>query len=440
MGAVENEIARRAAASLTDLQKWVTARFVSTSGVVYESRVTPSIDTIPALDRNGKLVSTFFYKGHGGLIDADKLDGQHGEYYLPAGTYTASDILTKLKTVDGADSGLDADGLDGYHAASFSQYDHGHADKLDASAYTAADVLTKLQTVDGHGSGLSADNVDGYESAELAKLTGATFTGPVAYNNAAMEYYYFTLKAATIGGWLRYYGFRKQADTTVLGAYGAYGTADALTYYYIGVAYNDWLLKITAAGETELKGALTIDGALTNNNVLFDIIHGTDIVLRNHKSGTSYLKLGIGQTTDSAQAIYMFAQADGGLSTYIARSSGANGGFELRNYGTTGLTINSRDSAPVYIKTADTTRMTVAEDGKVGIGVAPATQQLKVLGSVAVGGDQGGTASYTTLTNATVAVSTGTVTVKSRTTGNVNTTGFLKVYVGTAAKYVPYVD
>jgi hypothetical protein len=32
---------------------------------------------------------------------------------LPASTYVASDILTKIKTVDGAGSGLDADTLDG---------------------------------------------------------------------------------------------------------------------------------------------------------------------------------------------------------------------------------------------------------------------------------------------------------------------------------------
>ena len=34
--------------------------------------------------------------------------------YLPKATYTASDILTKIKTVDGTGSGLDADMLDGY--------------------------------------------------------------------------------------------------------------------------------------------------------------------------------------------------------------------------------------------------------------------------------------------------------------------------------------
>jgi hypothetical protein len=37
--------------------------------------------------------------------------------------------------------------------------------KLTASNYTAADVLTKIKTVDGSGSGLDADTLDGFQSA-----------------------------------------------------------------------------------------------------------------------------------------------------------------------------------------------------------------------------------------------------------------------------------
>lgn len=37
--------------------------------------------------------------------------------------------------------------------------------KLDTSAYTASDVLTKIKTVDGTGSGLDADTLDGLNSA-----------------------------------------------------------------------------------------------------------------------------------------------------------------------------------------------------------------------------------------------------------------------------------
>src|SRR5690606_2630818 len=50
--------------------------------------------------------------GAGSLLDADKLDGQQGSYYLAASSYTAADVLTKIKTVDGHNSGIDADKLD----------------------------------------------------------------------------------------------------------------------------------------------------------------------------------------------------------------------------------------------------------------------------------------------------------------------------------------
>ena len=42
---------------------------------------------------------------------------------LNSASYTASDVLLKLKTVDGSDSGLDADLLDGLHASSFLRSD-----------------------------------------------------------------------------------------------------------------------------------------------------------------------------------------------------------------------------------------------------------------------------------------------------------------------------
>lgn len=74
---------------------------------------------------------------------------------LNAATYTAADILTKIKTVDGSGSGLDADVLDGHDTSFF----------VAASAYTAADVLSKLLTVDGSGSGVDADLLDGHNSS-----------------------------------------------------------------------------------------------------------------------------------------------------------------------------------------------------------------------------------------------------------------------------------
>jgi hypothetical protein len=44
--------------------------------------------------------------------------------------------------------------------------------KLNSTSYTAADVLTKIKTVDGAGSGLDADLLDGYNSSRFMRRTG----------------------------------------------------------------------------------------------------------------------------------------------------------------------------------------------------------------------------------------------------------------------------
>ena len=55
------------------------------------------------------------------LLDTANYVGILDSRYLQKSSYTASDILAKLKTVDGSGSGLDADLLDGYHATSLSR-------------------------------------------------------------------------------------------------------------------------------------------------------------------------------------------------------------------------------------------------------------------------------------------------------------------------------
>lgn len=80
--------------------------------------------------------------------------------FLQTETLTPSMILDKLKMVDGAGSGLDADMLDGFNSSSF----------VKTSDYTAVDVLTKIKTVDGAGSGLDADMLGGNTPDEFAPM------------------------------------------------------------------------------------------------------------------------------------------------------------------------------------------------------------------------------------------------------------------------------
>lgn len=53
----------------------------------------------------------------------------------------------------------------------------------DGSPDTAAEVLSKLRTVDGSGSGLNADLLDGKHASAFARLTGGVFTGAVTAPN-----------------------------------------------------------------------------------------------------------------------------------------------------------------------------------------------------------------------------------------------------------------
>jgi len=99
-------------------------------------------------------------------LNADKLDGQHGTFFQARENHTGTQAPSTISP-QGTGSGLDADKLDGQHASSF----------LQASSYTASDVLTKIKTVDGSGSGLDADLLDGLDSSRYHKAAVSAFTG-----------------------------------------------------------------------------------------------------------------------------------------------------------------------------------------------------------------------------------------------------------------------
>ena len=80
---------------------------------------------------------------------------------------------------------------------------------LPSSSYTAADVLTKIKTVDGAGSGLDADTLDGVQASAFATLAGAeTFSGdkvftgvPTVQGTTATLKYYETDAPVDEGKW-----------------------------------------------------------------------------------------------------------------------------------------------------------------------------------------------------------------------------------------------
>ena len=120
---------------------------------------------------NGTIKATDFTIGTSGKLTSNNYVQTQLGTKLNSSSYTASDVLTKIKTVDGSGSGLDADTLDGLNSTSFSSNNYVQSQlgtKLNSSSYTALDVLTKIKTVDGAGSGLDADTLDGLQGSSYS--------------------------------------------------------------------------------------------------------------------------------------------------------------------------------------------------------------------------------------------------------------------------------
>jgi hypothetical protein len=79
--------------------------------------------------------------------------------------FSANDILTKLLTVDGSGSNLDADKLDGQEGEFYRNASNLNAGTIPQAQLSASDILTLIKTVDGTGSGLDADALDGQTGA-----------------------------------------------------------------------------------------------------------------------------------------------------------------------------------------------------------------------------------------------------------------------------------
>jgi len=109
------------------------------------------------------------------------LDGKTTESYV--NTQIANLVDTAPATMDTLNELAAALGDDPNFATTVSSQIGA---KLDSSAYTASDVLTKVKTVDGSGSGLDADLLDGQHGAYYLDYTNFLNT-PTIYTDAAVD-------------------------------------------------------------------------------------------------------------------------------------------------------------------------------------------------------------------------------------------------------------
>lgn len=180
---------------------------------------------------------------------------------LPSATYTAADILTKIKTVDGLGSGLDADTLDGLNTSSTlpATTDKSSIISRDASGNSAVNALTVAAALTGASANFSGPVSVGsitISTGSIPVVSGGT--GATTAQNAR------TNLGVSIGSDVQAYSPNLQALTTYT------PVADRLPYYT--GASTSALTAFTSFGRT-LVGSIDVFAARTN----LGLVIGTDV-------------------------------------------------------------------------------------------------------------------------------------------------------------------
>lgn len=213
-----------------------------TTGTVADARVAST------LARDTEVLSLVLAgDGGGSTLDADLLDGTHASSFATsahghageaitsgtvadariASTLTRdSEVMPTVLAGDGADSGLDADYLDGASSASFANAVHSHI----WAAWLASDVpfVLRLQNSSADGAGLLVGNYQG--NGLVASGAGAQKAGVEGVNNDPNGRGVYGLTQGTLG-----FGVFGEASSLVGSASGVYGTSaspDGLGGYF----------------------------------------------------------------------------------------------------------------------------------------------------------------------------------------------------------------
>lgn len=199
---------------------------------------------------SGNYSSTIFNGTSSQFLKAD--GSVDATAYLPTASYTASDVLDKVKSVDGAGSGLDADLLDGKHATGFM---HSEVKgNVDFNTLTQSGAYRFNKTAD------SANSPDGYNYGQLLVIHGGDDT------IAQMCFSYTTSGRIAV----------RSGNPTNIGGVGAWGAWKTLALTTDNVASADKLTtkQLTNEDLNDLRGVSHFNvysglstGITTNNPV-----------------------------------------------------------------------------------------------------------------------------------------------------------------------------
>lgn len=185
---------------------------------------------------------------------------------LNSSAYTASDVLSKLLTVDGASSGLDADLLDGNHASAFATSEHNHSGTYDPAGTGHTEAAAHVSAHEGSythaniANGQTAYGWGNHASGGYAPTANPSFTGTADFDTSRIKLvwgspiYGAGISSTPVGGggWARRYGFIRASDGALFGGFGAYGAENSLDSLWIGRDYNDYCISAALDGSVEL--------------------------------------------------------------------------------------------------------------------------------------------------------------------------------------------
>lgn len=223
---------------------------------------------------DGNVTATQFIRTGGTATQFLKADGSvDSNSYLLSSAYTSSDILKKIKTVDGVGSGLDADTLDGVHGKSYVYY---NAYNFNNGCLVRLKLLTNnngMVTVHIHGNSYAKGllPIDTWVQFYYFETTGALIDEAALHNG----YDFGNINVFCYDGHI-YMWFKQTGDYQSFSVY-----AECTNLSYVGnIVENITNKAMPTEGVTRLKTIVPKKSALTTDlsNVLKEDVVGGPIL------------------------------------------------------------------------------------------------------------------------------------------------------------------
>ena len=270
---------------------------------------------------------------------------------LAPSTQTVKSYVTGI--TDALDTRLGSVESDALTHATITYVDNALSSKLDSSSYTASDVLTKIKTVDGASSGLDADLLDGLDSSDFVKLIGSqTITGDKTFSGALIS------TTQTNGDNSTKVATTAYVDNAIAGFTSVSGIRTA-----VGLDGSDqWSLPTSyyLGAQTVITGALNVLDTQAHNANTVNTAQNTSVGLETNGTKTNFSSTYYVTGNSSFKAA--IEALDAGLNTVATNVPTIN---KLSDISNVNVAENSGDNGK-YLKWDNATSKWVADDVPAG--------------------------------------------------------------------------